>query len=157
MAAENFIDYVKLFFKSGAGGPGSKHFFRAKGVPKGGPDGGDGGKGGDVTLFANSQLWTLLHLKYTKHLHADDGQPGQGGNKTGADGTAVLVEVPVGTVIRNADTGEVVGEVKVDGERLIVLKGGRGGLGNINFKTSINRAPDYAQPGEPNVERMVHT
>ena len=152
MAAENFIDYVKLFLRSGAGGPGSRHFFRAKGVPNGGPDGGDGGKGGDIVMQANSQLWTLLHLKYTKHLHADDGKTGSSSNKTGADGNGVLIEVPVGTVIRNAETGEVSGEVKQDGDRLVVIKGGRGGMGNTHFKTSTNQAPDYAQPGEPNIE-----
>jgi len=149
VASDNFIDYVKIYARSGAGGPGSRHFFRAKGLPNGGPDGGDGGKGGHIILKANPQLWTLLHLKYTKHVHAEDGDGGTENNKTGADGGSRTLEVPVGTVIKYADTGVVACEMDKAGEVKILLQGGRGGMGNTNFKTSTNQAPDYAQPGEP--------
>lgn len=152
MASENFIDYVKIFVRSGAGGAGSRHFFRAKGLPNGGPDGGDGGKGGSIILRANPQLWTLLHLKYTKHIHADNGKGGSENNKTGGDGASRFIEVPVGTVIKDAETGQVVAEVDKPDQEVVLLPGGRGGLGNTNFKTSTNQAPDYAQPGEPSQE-----
>jgi GTPase len=149
VASDNFIDYLKLFVRSGAGGAGSRHFFRAKGLPNGGPDGGNGGRGGHIIVKANPQLWTLLHLKYTKHIHADDGQGGMDSNRTGADGDSRTLEVPVGTVVKNAETGEVVFEIDKPGQAKILLPGGRGGLGNTNFKTSTNQAPEYAQPGEP--------
>lgn len=155
MADSNFIDYVKIHCKSGAGGPGSKHFFRAKGVPNGGPDGGDGGKGGDVVLVANPQLWTLLHLKYTKHVKADSGKPGGINRQSGAQGSDCILEVPLGTVARDAETGEIITEVIREGERFVLIPGGRGGLGNDHFKTSTNQAPEYAQPGEPHIEKWI--
>ncbi len=148
MANENFIDYVKLYLKSGKGGAGSAHFFRAKGLPKGGPDGGNGGKGGSIILKGNSQLWTLLHLKYTKHLSAEDGDVGRESNKTGFDGEDKIIEVPVGTTIKDGETGDYVGEVTEAGQEFLLLPGGRGGKGNLFFTTSTNRAPTKAQPGE---------
>jgi len=155
VADSNFIDYVKIHCKSGAGGPGSAHFFRAKGVPNGGPDGGDGGKGGDIVLKANAQLWTLLHLKYTKHVKAEGGKPGSKNRQTGAWGEPHILEVPLGTVARDAETGEVITEVTEDGQSYILVPGGRGGLGNDNFKSATNQAPEYAQPGEPHQEKWV--
>lgn len=155
MADSNFIDYVKIHCKSGAGGPGSAHFFRAKGVPNGGPDGGNGGKGGDIVLRANSQLWTLLHLKYTKHVKAEPGKPGQDGRKSGAQGNNQIIEVPLGTVAKDAETGEVITEVIQEGQQYVLVPGGRGGLGNENFKTSTYQAPEYAQPGETFQEKWV--
>lgn len=148
MSDSNFIDYVKIFFKSGKGGKGSAHFHRAKGLPKGGPDGGDGGKGGDIRLRGNGQLWTLLHLKYRKHIHAEDGMPGGSALCTGASGKNEVIEVPLGTVARDEETGEIIFEITKDGEEKVLLKGGRGGLGNSHFKNSTNQAPTYAQPGE---------
>ena len=155
MADSNFIDYVKIHCKSGAGGAGSTHFFRAKGVPNGGPDGGNGGKGGDIVLKANSQLWTLLHLKYTKHVKAEPGKNGMDGRKSGPSGMDQIVEVPLGTVARDAETGEIITEVIQEGQRYVLIPGGRGGLGNENFKTSTYQAPDYAQPGEPFQEKWI--
>jgi GTPase len=155
MADSNFIDYVKIHCKSGAGGAGSAHFFRAKGLPNGGPDGGDGGKGGDVVLRANPQLWTLLHLKYTKHVKAEPGKPGSLNRMTGASGEDLIVEVPLGTVARDAETGAIITEVIREGESYVLVPGGRGGLGNDNFKSSTNRAPEYAQPGEPFQEKWI--
>ncbi len=152
MADSNFIDYVKIFFRSGKGGKGSPHFHRAKGLPDGGPDGGDGGKGGDIRLRGNAQLWTLLHLKYRKHVHADDGKPGGSAQSTGASGKNEFIEVPLGTVAKDAETGEVLFEITKDGEDKILRKGGKGGLGNVNFKTATKRAPTYAQPGEDGKE-----
>ncbi|MES2617857.1 MAG: GTPase ObgE [Bacteroidota bacterium] len=148
MAESNFIDYVKIFFKSGRGGKGSAHFHRAKGLPKGGPDGGDGGKGGDVRLRGNAQLWTLIHLKYRKHVHAQDGQPGAAAQCTGSSGKNEVLEVPLGTVAKDAETGKILFEITKDGEEKVLKKGGRGGLGNVNFTTSTKQAPTYAQPGE---------
>ncbi len=148
MADSNFIDYVKIFFRSGRGGKGSPHFHRAKGLPDGGPDGGDGGKGGDIRLRGNAQLWTLLHLKYRKHVHADDGKPGGSAQSTGASGKNEFIEVPLGTVAKDAETGEILFEITQDGEEKVLKKGGKGGLGNVNFKSSTKRAPTYAQPGE---------
>jgi GTP-binding protein len=148
----NFIDYVKIFFRSGKGGKGSAHFHRAKGLPKGGPDGGDGGKGGDVRLRGNAQLWTLLHLKYRKHIHAEDGQPGSSALCTGASGKNEIIEVPLGTIAKDEETGEVLFEITKDGEEKVLLKGGRGGLGNAHFKTPTKQAPTYAQPGEDGIE-----
>jgi GTP-binding protein len=149
VASDNFIDYVKIFVRSGDGGAGSRHFFRAKGLPNGGPDGGNGGRGGHIIVHANPQHWTLFHLKYTKHMHADNGQGGAASNCTGADGQDRIIEVPIGTVIKDAETGEVVLELDKPNQKKILLAGGRGGLGNTNFKTSTNQAPDYAQPGDP--------
>lgn len=155
MADSNFIDYVKIFFRSGRGGKGSPHFHRAKGLPDGGPDGGDGGKGGDIRLRGNAQLWTLLHLKYRKHVHADDGKPGGSAQSTGASGKNEFIEVPLGTVAKDAETGEVLFEITKDGEEKVLKKGGRGGLGNVNFKSATKRAPTYAQPGEDAKEGWV--
>lgn len=152
MQDSNFIDYVKIFFRSGKGGKGSAHFHRGKGLPQGGPDGGDGGKGGDIRLRGNAQLWTLLHLKYRKHIHANDGDPGGSALCTGASGKNEIIEVPLGTLARDEETGEVIFEITKDGEEKVLLKGGRGGLGNVNFKTSTKQAPTYAQPGEPSQE-----
>ncbi len=148
MAATNFIDLVKIHCKSGAGGAGSAHFRREKFVPKGGPDGGDGGRGGHVILKGNKQLWTLLHLKYRKHVIAGNGKPGEGGKRTGAAGEDVILEVPQGTVARNAETGAKLCEIIDDKQEKILVPGGMGGLGNDHFKTATNQAPRYAQPGE---------
>ncbi len=150
MAGSNFVDYVKIFARSGHGG--SAHFRREKFVAFGGPDGGDGGKGGSIILQGDSQYWTLIHLKYQRHQFAEDGQNGSGARSTGADVKDIVLPVPLGTVARNAETGEVVGEVTADGDRLVLLKGGRGGLGNWHFKTATNQAPRYAQPGEEGAE-----
>ena len=149
MASSNFVDYVKIFARSGAGGAGSAHFRREKFVAFGGPDGGDGGRGGSVVLRGNSQYWTLIHLKYQRHVFAKDGEAGSGARSSGKSGEDAVIPVPLGTVARNADTGEIVGEVTEDGQELVLLPGGRGGLGNWHFKTSTNQAPRYAQPGEP--------
>lgn len=146
--ASNFIDYVKINVRSGHGGSGSSHFRREKHVPKGGPDGGDGGRGGHVVLKGNSQHWTLLHLKYQKHIFAKDGKGGEGGRRSGLQGEDAIIEVPLGTIVKDPETGEVLAEVTKNGEEVILLKGGRGGLGNTNFKSSTNQAPHYAQPGE---------
>ncbi len=152
MAESNFIDYVKIFCASGHGGAGSMHLHRAKYVPKGGPDGGDGGRGGHIVLRANKQLWTLIHLKYRKHVKADNGGNGQGGLRTGKNGEDIFLEVPVGTVAKDAETGDTLFEMMEDGEEKILCKGGRGGLGNNNFKTATNQTPRYAQPGEEGQE-----
>ena len=151
----NFIDYVKINLRSGHGGSGSTHFRREKHVPKGGPDGGDGGRGGHIYLVGNSQHWTLLHLKYQKHIIADKGKGGEGGRRTGAQGEDVFIEVPLGTIVRNAETNEQIAEVTEDGEKVLLLPGGRGGLGNQHFKTSTNQAPRHAQPGEPGQDIWV--
>lgn len=152
MASSNFVDYVKIFARSGKGGAGSSHFRREKFVAFGGPDGGDGGKGGSIILRGNSQYWTLIHLKYQRHLFAEDGQSGSGARSFGRDGKDIIVDVPLGTVVRDAETLELVGEVTEEGQELVLLKGGRGGLGNWHFKTSVNQTPRYAQPGEPMLE-----
>lgn len=148
----NFVDYVKIFCRSGAGGSGSAHFRREKFVAYGGPDGGDGGSGGSVILRGNSQYWTLIHLKYARHVFAKDGESGGGSRMSGKSAADQIIEVPLGTVARNAETGEIVGEVTSHGEELVLLKGGRGGLGNWHFKTATNQAPRYAQPGEEGQE-----
>ena len=153
--AANFIDYVKIYCRSGKGGAGSSHFHRAKYVPKGGPDGGDGGKGGDIILKGNSNLWTLLHLKYQKHVIATDGGHGGESRSFGKDGQSKIIEVPCGTVVYDGDTGEFICEVKENGEQIVLMKGGRGGLGNWHFRTATNQAPRYAQPGEPAQERTI--
>ncbi|MDR2511763.1 MAG: GTPase ObgE [Bacteroidales bacterium] len=151
----NFVDYVKIFCRSGKGGAGSAHFLRSRSNPRGGPDGGDGGKGGDIVVKANSQMWTLLHLKYTKHLFAEDGSSGGRNRLHGADGKNVVIEVPVGTVVRDAETMEILGEVVENRQELIVIKGGRGGLGNDHFKTATRQAPKFAQPGEDAIENWL--
>jgi len=152
MASSNFIDYVKINARSGNGGAGSMHFRREKHVEKGGPDGGDGGRGGHVILKGNAQLWTLLHLKYTKHVKAFDGKGGEGGRRTGAIGKDIILEVPLGTTAKNAETGEELFEITEDGQEMILLRGGRGGMGNDHFKSATNQTPQYAQPGEPGQE-----
>lgn len=155
MSSPNFIDYVKFRSRSGKGGAGCLHFHREKFVPKGGPDGGDGGKGGSVILKGNSQLWTLLHLKYRKHVSATDGGGGEGQNRTGADGQDEILEVPLGTVARDAETGKQICEINHDGEEFILTPGGRGGKGNTHFASPTNQAPQHAQPGEPGAEHWV--
>jgi len=152
MAEQNFIDYVKICCRSGAGGAGSAHFLREKGNPKGGPDGGDGGRGGHIILRGSRHVWTLLSLKYRKHVIAQAGEGGAGNNRHGADGDDVILEVPLGTVAKDAETGEVEFEITKHGEERILTPGGRGGLGNSHFKSSTNQAPRYAQPGEPGRE-----
>ncbi len=155
MADSNFIDYVKVLCRSGKGGAGSRHFYRAKYVPKGGPDGGDGGRGGHIILRGNSHMWTLLPLRYRRHIFAGNGQSGSGGRSFGKDGEDVIVEVPCGTVVFDAETGEFLCEVTEDGEEVKLLRGGRGGLGNWHFKSATNRTPRYAQPGEPAIEKAI--
>ncbi len=155
MADSNFIDYVKILCRSGKGGAGSRHFYRAKYVPKGGPDGGDGGRGGHIILKGNRNMWTLLPLKYRRHIFAGNGQSGSGGRSFGKDGDDVIVEVPCGTVVFDAETGEFLCEVTDDGQEVKLLRGGRGGLGNWHFKSATNRTPRYAQPGEPAIEKSV--
>ncbi|MBO5225973.1 MAG: GTPase ObgE [Parabacteroides sp.] len=155
MAESNFVDYVKIYCRSGKGGRGSSHFRREKYIPKGGPDGGDGGRGGHVYLRGNRNYWTLLHLKYERHIMATNGECGSAKRSSGKDGEDRVIEVPCGTVVYDAETGEFICDVTEDGQQVMLLKGGRGGLGNWNFKTSTNQAPRYAQPGEPAQERMV--
>ncbi len=152
MAGSNFVDYVKIFARSGHGGAGSAHFRREKFVAFGGPDGGDGGRGGSIILQGDSQYWTLIHLKYQRHQFAEDGECGSGARSSGKDAKDIVIPVPLGTVAKNAETGEVVGEVTENGERLVLLKGGRGGLGNWHFKSATNQTPRYAQPGEEGAE-----
>jgi len=155
MADSNFIDYVKVLCRSGKGGAGSRHFYRAKYIPKGGPDGGDGGRGGHIILRGNSHMWTLLPLRYRRHIFAGNGQSGSGCRSFGKDGDDVIVEVPCGTVVFDAETGEFLCEVTEDGEEVKLLRGGRGGLGNWHFKSATNRTPRYAQPGEPAIEKTI--
>ena len=152
MAETNFVDYVKIFCRSGKGGAGSAHLRHEKSKPKGGPDGGDGGRGGDVILRGNSQLWTLLHLKYTKHLFAGHGGSGASNQKSGAAGEDVIIEVPLGTVAREEESEKILFEITGDGEEKVLLKGGRGGLGNTHFKSATFQTPRFAQPGEPSLE-----
>ncbi|HRO74804.1 MAG TPA: GTPase ObgE [Crocinitomicaceae bacterium] len=152
MASDNFVDYVKIHCTSGNGGGGSTHYRREKYIPLGGPDGGDGGRGGHVIVRGNAQLWTLLHLKYNKHVKAGHGAHGTGNLKTGSQGEDKYIEVPIGTIARDAETNEILFEISADGQERILAKGGRGGLGNNHFKTSTNQAPQYAQPGEQGVE-----
>ncbi len=152
MTGSNFVDYVKIFCRSGRGGAGSRHMRREKFVPKGGPDGGDGGRGGHIIVRGNRNYWTLIHLKYQRHVFAEHGNPGGRQRSTGADGADKYIEVPLGTVVRDGETGDYLFEITDDGEEKILVKGGRGGLGNFHFRTSTNQAPRYAQPGEPEVE-----
>ncbi len=155
MADSNFIDYVKILCRSGKGGAGSRHFYRAKYIPKGGPDGGDGGRGGHIILRGNKNMWTLLPLKYQRHVFAGNGQSGTGNRSSGKDGEDKIIEVPCGTVVFDSETGDFLCEVTQDGEEIKLLRGGRGGLGNWHFKSSTNRTPRYAQPGEPAIEKSV--
>lgn len=151
----NFVDYVKILVRSGKGGAGSAHLLRVKYNAKAGPDGGDGGRGGHVILRGTTQRWTLLHLKYTKHVFAENGQNGGDNLRTGRMGADQVLEVPLGCVCRDAETGEQLGEVTEEGQELIIARGGRGGLGNDHFKSATNQTPRYAQPGEPAEERWV--
>jgi GTP-binding protein len=148
MADTNFVDYVKIFCRSGHGGAGSVHFHRDRLNPRGGPDGGNGGRGGHIILRGNSQIWTLVHLKYKRHIFAGNGENGSSNNKTGADGQDVIIEVPLGTVVKNTGNNEFILEITVDGEEKILSRGGRGGLGNTNFKSATHQTPRFAQPGE---------
>ncbi len=152
MEKSNFVDQIKIFCRSGHGGAGSKHFMRNKLTAMGGPDGGDGGRGAHIILKGNAQLWTLLHLRYYKNILAENGENGSKNNSTGRTGKDIIIEVPLGTIARDEESGEKEVEILEDGQEAILLKGGRGGLGNSNFKTATNQAPDYAQPGEPGVE-----
>ena len=155
MADSNFIDYVKILCRSGKGGAGSRHFHRAKYVPKGGPDGGDGGRGGHIILRGNRNMWTLLHLRYQRHIFATDGERGGESRSSGRDGEDRIIEVPVGTTVFDAETGQFLCEVTEDGQEVYLLRGGKGGMGNWHFATSTNRAPRYAQPGQPAIEKAV--
>lgn len=143
----NFVDYVKIFCRSGKGGAGSAHFLRDRNTAKGGPDGGDGGHGGHIIVRGNKQMWTLLHLKYQKHLFAEHGEGGSGNKKIGKDGESKILEVPLGTVAKDAETGEILFEITEDNEEQILLEGGKGGRGNVHFKSPTNQSPRYAQPG----------
>jgi GTP-binding protein len=155
MSGSNFVDYVKIYCRSGNGGPGSAHFRREKFVEFGGPDGGDGGRGGHIIVKANSHKWTLLHLRYTRHVFAEHGESGGRQKSFGADGEDKFIEVPLGTVIRDAETREILCEVTEPEEEYVILEGGKGGLGNDHFKTSTNQAPKYAQPGLPGIEKAL--
>lgn len=155
MATSNFVDYVKIICRSGNGGPGSAHFRREKFIPRGGPDGGDGGKGGDIVLVGNKQMWTLLHLRYTRHLRAEHGESGGKQKSSGAEGKDILIELPLGTIAKDPETDEMLAEITEDGQRVVLIQGGRGGLGNDHFKTATNQAPRYAQPGEPGIEADI--
>lgn len=155
MAESNFIDYVRIYCRSGKGGSGSAHMHRAKYLPKGGPDGGNGGRGGHVILRGNHNYWTLLHLRYDRHVFAEHGSNGSKNKSTGKQGADAYIEVPCGTVVYNADTGAYICDITEDGQEFVLLRGGRGGLGNFNFATATNQAPRYAQPGEPMMEMSV--
>ncbi len=155
MSSPNFIDYVKFNSRSGNGGAGCRHFHKEKFIDKGGPDGGDGGRGGHVILRGNAQQWTLLHLKFRKHVFAENGKPGESQNCTGAFGKDVILDVPLGTVARNAETNEIVCEINEDGKEIILSPGGRGGKGNWFFATPTNQAPQHAQPGEPGRDEWI--
>jgi GTP-binding protein len=155
VSSPNFIDYVKFNARSGKGGSGCLHFHREKFIEKGGPDGGDGGRGGHIILRGNSQLWTLLHLKYRKHVRAEDGHGGESQNCTGAEGKDEILEVPIGTVAKDAETGKVLCEINTDGQEIILMAGGRGGRGNNFFATPTNQSPQQFQPGEPSLESWI--
>ena len=155
MSETNFVDYIKLFCASGKGGAGSVHLLRAKYVPKGGPDGGDGGRGGHIILKVNPQFWTLIHLKYRKHIRAEHGEAGRGNLAHGADGKDVILEVPAGTVVKNAEDEQILAELTQPGQEFILCKGGRGGLGNTHFKSPTHQTPRFAQPGESGTEAWV--
>jgi GTP-binding protein len=155
MPESNFVDYIKIFCRSGKGGAGSAHLRREKYIPKGGPDGGDGGRGGNIYVKGNHNIWTLLHLRYKKHVFAGNGDAGSSATKTGSDGKDIILEVPLGTIIREEDTGKQLVEITENGETKILLKGGRGGLGNVHFKSATNQTPRYAQPGEEGIENWL--
>lgn len=155
MAGSNFVDYVKIFCRSGKGGAGSKHLYRDKLTQKGGPDGGDGGRGGHVILRGSKDYWTLIHLKYARHIHAGDGEGGSQSRSFGKEGEDKIIDVPCGTVVYDAETGEFICDITNDSEEFILVKGGRGGQGNWHFRTATNQTPRFAQPGEPAVERTV--
>ncbi len=155
MADSNFIDYVKILCRSGKGGAGSRHYHRAKYIPKGGPDGGDGGRGGHIILRGNSHMWTLLPLRYQRHIFATNGESGGAGRSHGKDGEDRIIDVPVGTAVFDAESGDFLCEITEDGEEINLLRGGKGGLGNCHFATPTNRAPRYAQPGQPAIEKAV--
>lgn len=155
MSNPNFIDYVKFNGRSGKGGAGCRHFHKEKFIDKGGPDGGDGGHGGHIILRGNAQMWTLLHLKFRKHIRAEDGHSGEGQNMTGRDGKDEIIDVPIGTVAKDAETNAILCEVNTDGQEVILLPGGRGGKGNAHFATPTNQAPQHAQTGEPGQENWV--
>jgi GTP-binding protein len=155
VASFDFIDEIKLYMRAGHGGAGSVHFRREKSIPKGGPDGGDGGKGGQIVLRGSGQLSTLLHLKYQKHIFAEDGRPGEGGQRSGAAGRDVILEVPLGTVVKDVETEKKLVEIELDGQELVLMHGGKGGLGNVHFKSPTQQTPRYAQPGEPGEEGWV--
>ncbi len=155
MSDSNFIDYVKILCRSGKGGAGSRHYHRAKYIPKGGPDGGDGGRGGHIILRGNGHMWTLLPLRFQRHVFATDGESGGAGRSHGRDGEDRVIEVPVGTAVFDAETGDFLCEITEDGQEINLLRGGKGGLGNWHFATSTNRAPRYAQPGLPAIEKAV--
>ncbi len=155
MATSNFVDYVKIYCRSGKGGAGSTHFHREKFIQKGGPDGGDGGRGGHIILRANKNYWTLIHLKYARHVYAGDGEGGSGSRSFGKDGVDKLIEVPCGTVVYDAETGECLGDITEDGQEMIILKGGRGGLGNWHFRTATLQTPRFSQPGEERIEKTL--
>ena len=155
MGHSNFIDYTKIYCRSGNGGSGSTHLRREKYIPKGGPDGGDGGRGGHIILQGNAQLWTLLHLKFTKHIRSEHGMAGGRQTSTGASGKDKIIQVPLGTVARLSENDEFIGEITEDGQKHVMIKGGRGGLGNDHFKSPTNQTPRYAQPGEPGEEAWI--
>lgn len=152
MEKSSFIDYIRIFCRSGHGGAGSRHFMRTKFNPQAGPDGGNGGRGGHIILRGNRQLWTLLHLRYYKNVIAQNGQGGHKNNRTGADGDDIVIEVPLGTVARDEESGKLEAEILEHGQEVVWLSGGKGGLGNANFATATNQAPEYAQPGLPGIE-----
>jgi GTP-binding protein len=155
MASSNFVDYVKIYCKSGKGGPGSKHLYRDKLTQKGGPDGGDGGRGGHIILRGSKNYWTLIHLKYARHIHAGDGEGGGLSRSFGKEGEDKIIEVPCGTVVYDAETGEFLCDITEDGEEIILVNGGRGGQGNWHFRSSTNQTPRFAQPGEDSIEKTV--
>lgn len=155
MTEGNFTDYVKIYVASGKGGAGSMHLHREKFVPKGGPDGGDGGRGGHIILRGNKHLWTLIHFKFQQHFRAEHGEAGGANRSFGADGKDIILEVPLGTIVKDAETGEVLFEITEDGQEIIALRGGKGGLGNWHFRTATNQTPRYAQPGLPGEEREL--
>ena len=155
MSGKNFVDYVKIFCRSGKGGAGSTHLFRDNRTALGGPDGGDGGRGAHIILRGNKQMWTLLHLKYRKHIHAENGQNGSKSHSTGAQGKDIVLDVPLGTIARDFETNETLFEITNDGEEQILVKGGRGGLGNSHFKSATHQTPRFAQPGEEGTEAWM--
>ena len=155
MSGSNFVDYVKIFCRSGRGGAGSKHLYRDKLTQKGGPDGGDGGRGGHIILRGNKNHWTLIHLKYARHIHAGDGEGGSLSRSFGKEGEDKIIDVPCGTVVYDAETGDFLCDITNDGEEVVLIKGGRGGQGNWHFRTATNQTPRFAQPGEPSIEKNV--